>query len=231
MRKEPKRLSQGAAWFVLALLTAVILAACGGSQPAPAEEIAPTAAATSAPEEAGAEEAEAEETDEAPAEDAQAESPLAQPDSPLTQQESPLTTAATAPRTEDEAIALAATTTAAEPSEGNGTIAGVVYSFGTVPGAVRGTQVFLEPALEQDGEFIPPPVSLGPSVEDGDIIVETNDLGQLHMEVPPGNYYAAVWTLYDWRLVVAAAGEEAPRLITIEEGDQLDLGVLYVYWP
>jgi hypothetical protein len=144
---------------------------------------------------------------------------------------SPLTTALTPPQTEEEALALAAITEAAEPEEGLASVAGVVYSFGTVPGAVRGTQVYMEAADEVDGEFFPPAVSLGPKVADGDIIVETNDLGQLQMQIPPGNYYAAVWTVYDWKLVNAEANDQAPRLITVEEGDQLDLGVLYVYWP
>jgi hypothetical protein len=225
---------------VLCALMVAIVAACSGSQPTPTATVVPTAAPTTAttpapadtPGDEEAEEVEAEDAEADAAEATQPESPLSQPESPLAQPESPLTTTPlTAPRTEEEAIALAATTTAPEPGEGLGSVAGVVYSFGTVPGAIRGTQVYLEAALEQDGQFMPPPVSLGPSLEEGDIIVETNDLGQLYIEVPPGNYYAAVWTPYDWRLVVSAVGEEAPRLITVEEGDQLDLGVLYAYWP
>jgi len=40
-----------------------------------------------------------------------------------------------------------------------------------------------------------------------------------------------VWTVYDWLLAFPEAEEGIPRLITIEEGDQLDLGMLYVNWP
>lgn len=170
--------------------------------------------------------------EEASSPEAQSESPLAQPESPLGQPDSPLTTASNGtPRNEEEALALAANTRAQEPSEGLGSLSGVLYSFGNVPGAIRGTQVYLEAADEVDGEFFPPSVSLGPSVDAGDIIVETNGVGQLQMEVPPGNYYMAVWTPYNWLLVVSEPDEESPRLITVEEGDQIDLGVLYVDWP
>jgi hypothetical protein len=206
--------------LVLLMVVAALVAACGGNdEPTPEPTTPPpTVAPTVAPTEA---------TPSA----AQAESPLAQPASPLTQAESPLAPPVSAPYTEAEAIALAALTTAPEPAAGMATVSGVLYSFGTIPGAIRGTQVYLEAADEVDGEYFPPSVSLGPKVADGDIIVESNDLGQVQIEVPPGHYYMAVWTIYDWRLVVAKAGEEAPRLITLEEGDQLDLGVLYTYWP
>lgn len=210
----------------LLLVTAILLTACGGDAATPEATTAPTAApAANTPESTD------EDATPAAAEEAQPESPLAQPESPLTQSESPLTTQQTPPHTEEEAIALAATTHAPEPSAGMGTVAGVLYSFGTLPGAIRGTQVYLEKADEVDGKFYPPAVSLGPSVADGDVIVESNLLGQIEIEVPPGHYYLAVWTIYDWNLIVAESGQEAPRLITIEEGDQLDLGVLYVDWP
>ena len=209
--------------LALCLVVAGSLVACGGDEPTPEPTATTAPTATAVPATATPVVADDSET--------QAESPLAQPESPISQPESPLTVAKTAPRTEAEAIALAEETLATDPSTGMGTIAGVVYSFGTVPGAVRGTQVYLEEASEIDGKFYPPSVSLGPKVADGDIIVETNDLGQVYMEAPPGNYYAAVWTLYDWRLVMTESGVDEPQLITIEAGDQLDLGVLYVYWP
>jgi hypothetical protein len=167
----------------------------------------------------------------APAAETRAESPLEQSESPLLQPESPLTAPVSAPVTEEEALALAEITEPAEPGDGMATISGVVYSFGTVPGAVRGTQVYLEAADEVEGKYYPPSVSLGPKVAEGDIIVETNTLGQLQMEIEPGNYYAAVWSLYDWKLVNTEANDQTPRLITLEEGDQINLGVLYVYWP
>jgi hypothetical protein len=224
MKTSTQRMSARWGRLALCIMVALILVACGRNEPTPE----PTATAPEAP----AEEVTEEVTDEpAAAEEAQAESPLSQPESPLSQPESPLTTTLMVPRTEADALALAEITNALEPSAGMASIAGVVYSFGTVPGAIRGTQVYLEEADEVDGEFFPPSVSLGPSVAEGDIIVETNDYGQLFMEVPPGSYYPAVWTIYDWRLMVDAVGEESPRLITIEEGDQLDLGVLYAYWP
>ena len=66
----------------------------------------------------------------------------------MSQPNSPLTTSTSAPQTEEEAIALAEITTAAEPSEGMATVSGVVYSFGSMPGAIPGTVVYLEVADE-----------------------------------------------------------------------------------
>ena len=88
-------------------------------------------------------------------------------------------------------------------------------------------------AAELDGKLIPPPIYLGPSIEGGDVYGFTNSFGQVQLEqIPPGNYYLAVWTLYGWILVFPTPTEEqSPLLITIEEGDQLELGVLYVNWP
>lgn len=205
--------------LLLLLVIAAIVTACGGEAAAPEPTVAPTVAptATTAP---------------TPTEEATEEAEgAAAPESPLLQPESPLIPSAFAPKTEEEAIALAAQTKAPAPSEGHGTVSGLVYSFGNLQGGLPDIVAYLEVADEIDGKFFPASVSTGPQLARGDVAVQTNEFGQVQFEATPGNYYLAVWTLYSWRLAVPAPGEESPLLITIEEGDQLDLGVLYVDWP
>ena len=223
-------------WQQGALLAsaALVLAACGGNEePTPTPATAP-ATATSAPAPATA----APETSTPETASSAAESPLAQPESPLGQPDSPLTTAATAapaqpdwPRSEEEAIAVAGETTVPEPQEGMGAIGGVIYYYG-IKEAVPGTQFYLTAVEEVDGEFVPPSVNFGPRLEMGDIVGTTTMQGQVQLDnVPPGNYFMLLWTVYNWLSVYPSEGAPAPLLITIEEGDQLDLGVIYTNWP
>ncbi len=215
-------------WGRLAFLlfTTIILVACGGresaSTPVPPTDTPPTAAATETPEE--------------PAN--AAESPLAQPESPLLQPESPLTAAPAAstpvpmwPKSEEEAIELAANTTAPEPQAGMGALSGVLYSFGTDE-AIYGTGFYLSVADEVDDKFVPPSVLFGPRPENGDIVGKTNMVGQVQLDaVPPGSYYMQVWTVYSWLPTFGSKDTSEPILITVEEGAPLDLGVIYANWP
>jgi hypothetical protein len=73
---------------------------------------------------------------------------------------------------------------------------------------------------------------MGPQEEEGDIFAYSNLAGQIALDqVPPGDYYLAVWTVYDWLLAFDAPDASFPELITVEEGEPLDLGMLYVNWP
>jgi hypothetical protein len=215
----------------LLLATVVLLTACSGNAATPAK-VAPTVAATEEPAAAPAEET----TEEAPSESplAAPESPLAQPGSPLLQPDSPLTTASTdvpVPATEEEAIALAAETVAPAAGEGFATISGLLYSF-NIDAIVPGTQFYLMAADEVDGNFVPPSIYFGPRPEEGDVMGFSTLAGQVLAEdIPPGNYYLAVWTVYDWLLVFSSPDEDSPLLISVEEGDELNLGMLYVNWP
>jgi hypothetical protein len=112
-----------------------------------------------------------------------------------------------------------------------GSIAGVVYSYGTRE-AVFGTSYYLAVAQQVEGEYVPPEVNFGPRPEMGDISGRTNELGQMQLDnVPPGTYYMLLWSVYNWLSVYESQGAAAPLLITVEEGDQLDLGVIYANWP
>jgi hypothetical protein len=209
--------------IALLLVTAAIITACGGSPAAPAEAV-PTVAASE----------EAAENAQSASPLAVPESPLAQPGSPLGQPDSPLTAESSdvpVPATEDEAIALAAETVAPEAGEGFGTLSGVLYSFG-IDAIVPGTQFYLTPADEVNGNFVPPSIYFGPRTEEGDVVGFSTLAGQVLVEdIPPGSYYLAVWTVYDWLLAFESPDAASPLLITVEEGDELNLGMLYVNWP
>ncbi|MCC6457420.1 MAG: hypothetical protein IT328_20865 [Caldilineaceae bacterium] len=219
MKTNTDKLSQHLGRLTLLLITALLVAACGGNEPTPTPAAAP--AATTAPAAA---------TPEEPA--GAPESPLDQPESPLLQPESPLTTApASPPQTEEDAIALAAETAAPEPAEGFGSLSAVLWSHG-IKQAIFGTQFYLTPADEVDGEFVPPEIYFGPQPENGDVGSKTNLIGQVQLDnIPPGHYYMLVWTVYNWLSVFQSPDSTEPLLITIEEGDQLELGVLYSNWP
>lgn len=239
MKKSTSIIAQWRAIGLLLLVAALIAACSGNEEPTPTPvPPAPTATTAAAEPTASSDEAEAEEPTEEPAEEeevaeeAQAESPLAQPESPLMQPESPLARALPPlPTTEEEAIALAANTEAPEPTqEGLGSLSGILWSS-QLDQAIYGIQVYLVEAEEYNGGFIYPALLEGPV--EGSIVDLPNEAAQVLMDdVPPGNYYMVVWTVYDWIFVNSSeSGEEGPRLITVKEGERLPLGVLYVDWP
>lgn len=233
MRKLSSKL-----WVAAALL-ALTVAGCGGGEdatptPAPTATAAPAAPATATPAEAN--------TASEPV------SPLAEPVSPLSQPPSPLpageaTGEATAAAVQGPHIGiavpadinaiteLAGETEAPTPQEGMAALSGVLYSP-VVNRIIPGTQFYLTPAIEQDGQLHIPTLFEGPKEAEGDIIGISNDQGQILLDnIPPGNYYMPVWTIYDWPLAFGGKDEKLPLLITVEAGEQLDLGLLYVQWP
>jgi hypothetical protein len=215
------------------LALAFMLAACGGDEEAtpttaPAATPIPTVAATATPVPTATS---------APAQAAsQPESPLNQPESPLAQPESPLATLAT--NSESDLLSdpnviqqLVAETTAGKPAADKAAISGLLFSINwrTV---IPGTSLYLTPALEDNGKLVPPSAYTGPHVELGDVIGLSDDVGVFKLtDVPPGNYYLAVWSPYDWLLAFAGPKEKVPLLITLEANKTADLGQLYVYWP
>lgn len=212
----------------LLCVAVLALAGCGGSQEATPVPTAVTEAAGEAAEQAG--------------------SPLTEPDSPLVQPGSPLPVeTATAQPAADQpsgpsiAIAvpsdigiitqLAEETKAPAPQPGMAALSAILYSP-TINRIIPGTQFYLTPAIEEDGQMYIPSMFVGPKEEEGDVVGITNDKGQILIDnVPPGNYYLAVWTVYDWPLAFGAATDALPLLITVEAGDVQDLGLLTVAWP
>ncbi|MCB9140782.1 MAG: hypothetical protein H6646_00775 [Anaerolineales bacterium] len=221
--------------IVAAMTTIVVLAlaACGGGQePTPTPTPVPPTAAPTATPVPPTPEPEPTAT-EAPAEvepaQAQPESPLDQPESPLGQPESPLA----AP---DGASGLAALiqlgndTKAPTPEAGAASIGGVLYGYGDQ--AIVGTVFYLTPAVQDGDKFLAPTIYVGPKEENGDVSSQTEITGQFSVaNIPPGVYYLAVWAPYDWILAFPDQNAQSPLQITVEAGDQLDLGALFVPWP
>ena len=170
---------------------------------------------------------------------AQAESPLDQPESPLGQPESPLTID---PRDivanpavafdRDAVVNLVGATTAPEPQPGQAALSAVLWSRANNQ-TIYGTNVYLTPADIVDGKPAPPVIYLGPKPEEnGDVTGQTNMEGQLLIDnIPPGDYYLVVWSVYDWPAAFTSPDDNLPVLISVGDGDKLDLGLLYVDWP
>ncbi len=238
-------------WAMGGVLAALLLGGCGGG-----EEATPTQAATASATPTAAATSTAVPT-KAPSA-AQQDSPLAAPDSPL-QPASPLpadastgTGSEAAGQTAGQAAAqpagpsidiavpsdinvitqLAQETKAPAPKEGMAAVSGVLYAP-TVNRIIPGTKFYLTPAIEDNGELLIPSLFGEPKPENGDIAGFSNEKGQMLLDnVPPGNYYLAVWAIYNWPLAFGGATDERPLLITVAAGEQRDLGLLYVpEWP
>jgi hypothetical protein len=216
-------------WIIIAVVAAVLVIVgiyVWQSQPAatppPTDTPTPAAVPTNTP---------------IPAE--QPASPLGQPVSPLGQPDSPLSRldpnaiVANQARPIDRAaiVNLVNSTTAPPPQEGMASVSAVLYSY-SINQAIFGTFAYLTPADVVDGTPVPPSVYFGPQPENGDIGMETNAQGQFVVDnVPPGDYYLAVWTVYDWPAAFTSPDDAIPVRISVEAGDRLDLGLLYVEWP
>lgn len=229
----PNHLRSRIAVAIVATVALLAMAACGGgSEPTPAPTpVPPTVAPTATPIPPTPEpEPTATETSVAvePAQ-AQPESPLAQPESPLGQPESPLS-APSAPSGLAALIQLGDETKAPTPEAGAASIGGLLYGYGDE--AIIGTVFYLTPAVKDGDRYLAPTIYVGPKAENGDVSSQTEITGQFSVaNIPPGVYYLAVWAPYDWILAFPDQNAQSPLQISLEAGDQLDLGALFVPWP
>jgi len=117
------------------------------------------------------------------------------------------------------------------PQEGKASLTGLLYSFGPIPGVIRGTPFYLIPLSGESGQAFPI-LLLGPRIDNGDVPGISDNGGRIFLNnVPPGNYYLAVWAPYNWVLAVESPTIMTPRIITLEPNEYYDLGVIYVPWP
>ncbi len=150
-----------------------------------------------------------------------------------TPEESPLRThlsiATQVAETEVKAI-LAPPPSLPMPEAGKASISGVLYSF-TGKGPIPETVFYLTPAI--GGENTGPPALLvGPRGESRDTHGLSDAQGRIALNnIPPGNYYLAVWAPYNWILAVESDTNMTPRLIMLKSNQRLNLGIVYVPWP
>lgn len=169
----------------------------------------------------------------------QSESPLlVQPDSPLPTPNSTPEGNTVSPNNAttrlsdlDQITELANATSPSEPEAGMASISGVLYSYRSLA-IIDDVSYYLTPADESGDEISPPGVLMGPRKVNGDIAGNSNASGQMGLNnIPPGKYYLAVWTVYSWLFAYESQEAEIPLLITLKEGEKLNLGVIYVNWP
>lgn len=116
------------------------------------------------------------------------------------------------------------------PKQGYASLGGVLFSY-SVSRVIPGTAFYLTPALGgQDGG--PPAVLAGANVDHGDIRGFSDDEGHILVnDIPPGDYYLAVWAPYTWVLASKSAEDPAPMLINLEPDQRLSLGEIQLSWP
>jgi len=141
-------------------------------------------------------------------------------DSPLSQSPLPTPASDVAPPTPE----------VPKPEPGIAAVVGMLYTYAG-HGPIPGTTFYLTPAQGED-EVRPPTVLTGPQAEAGDISGISDDGGWISVNnIPPGNYYLAVWAPYNWIIADVSHVDHTPRLITLEADQQLNLGRIDVAWP
>lgn len=119
---------------------------------------------------------------------------------------------------------------APEAEPGTASISGVIYSY-TISRILPETLLYLTPAIGDQADTVPPLI-IGPEEDSGDIITTSNVKGEVLLDdIPPGSYYMIVWAPLNWSIVEASDEDPSPRLIRLEAGEQIPLGVLFVSWP
>ena len=117
------------------------------------------------------------------------------------------------------------------PEADKASLSGLLYSY-SLGQVIPGTQFYLTKAITVSDQLIPPTWYTGPKEELGDVNGFSDAYGRFAFDdVPPGTYYLAVWTVYDWLLAFESREAKMPLLIQLKAGDQLDLGRLFVEWP
>lgn len=115
------------------------------------------------------------------------------------------------------------------PETGRASISGILYSI-SLSQLIPGTAFYVTPAVGDTNE--PPPYLLGPRVESGDVRGVSDNMGRFVLNnVPPGEYYLAVWAPYNWILAVNSPNDLIPRLLILEADRAYELGIVYVPWP
>jgi hypothetical protein len=116
------------------------------------------------------------------------------------------------------------------PDPGLAALSGALYSY-TIRKVISETMFYLTPAGGDNRDAMPPFLA-GPDPARGDITGRSDVYGNFAFTaVPPGSYFLIVSAPYNWCPAEIAPEDPAARLIRLQAGDRLALGVVYVSWP
>ncbi len=119
---------------------------------------------------------------------------------------------------------------APEPEGGMASVSGALYSY-TIGKVISETMFYLTPAQGENRDAMPPFLA-GPDPARGDITGRSDVYGNFSFtNIPPGSYFLVVSAPYNWCPAEVAPDNPAARLIRLQAGDRLALGVVYVSWP
>jgi hypothetical protein len=116
------------------------------------------------------------------------------------------------------------------PEPGLASLSGALYSY-TTRQLISETMFYLTPAEGPNRDAMPAFLA-GPNDARGDIISRSDSYGNFSLTaVPPGSYFLVVAAPYNWCPAELSPEDPAARLIRVQAGDRLALGVVYVSWP
>ena len=116
------------------------------------------------------------------------------------------------------------------PEAGKASVIGNLYTL-SGHGPIPETVFYLTLAVGEVKRELPS-VLVGPRKEQGDIQGMSDTQGRIFLRnVPPGNYYLAVWAPYNWILAVESTTDSTPRLIVVDPNQQEDFETVYLSWP
>jgi hypothetical protein len=116
------------------------------------------------------------------------------------------------------------------PDPGLASLSGALYSY-TIHKVISETMFYLTPAGGPDRDAMPAFLA-GPDPVRGDITGRSDAYGNFAFtNVPPGSYFLIVSAPYNWCPAEIGPDDPTARLIRVQAGDRLALGVVYVSWP
>jgi hypothetical protein len=116
------------------------------------------------------------------------------------------------------------------PDPGLASLSGALYSY-TIHTVISGTMFYLTPAGGDNRDAMPAFLA-GPDAARGDITGLSDAYGNFAFtNIPPGSYFLIVSAPYNWCPAEIGPEDPAARLIRVQAGDRLALGVVYVSWP
>jgi hypothetical protein len=129
-----------------------------------------------------------------------------------------------------EAVRALAPAAAPQPTNGRGSISGIVYSERLGRG-VGGTGLYLTKGVGKENRQISPLI-VGPQREQGDIVFRTDAEGRFELnDIPPGPYFMVMMPPDGWVVVETTREGGIPQLVDVKADQGLPLGLLYVLWP